>query len=307
MPRLLITGGSGFIGTHVANKAMSCGWEVVVLDLHPPSENFHLGIDFVEGDIRDHTTVEDIIQGCEAVVHLAAQISVPDSFINPEKTRSINVEGTQVILEASHKYDVQKVVIASSAAVYGRTSSFPLEEEMAGDCISPYAKSKWENETQVVQFRKLGLNSIALRFFNVYGPGQGVENAYASVIPKFLHLMAHDQIPTIYGNGEQTRDFIHVDDIVNAIMKLLGSQHPFNHPVANVCTEIEHSILDLTNIIEKGLNKKKKDTDYYFEEAREGDIVRSCGSNLRLRSMISWKPEKRFESSVLELIDEYSR
>ena len=154
---------------------MSCGWEVVVLDLHPPSENFHLDIDFIEGDIRDQTTVEDIVQGCEAVVHLAAQISVPDSFINPEKTRSINVEGTQVILEASNKYDVQKVVIASSAAVYGRTSSFPLEEEMAGDCISPYAKSKWENEIQVDQFRKLGLNSIALRFFNVYGPGQSIE------------------------------------------------------------------------------------------------------------------------------------
>jgi len=307
MPRLLITGGSGFIGAHVANKAVSCGWEVVVLDLQPPPVNFHLEIEFVKGDIRDHNTVEGIMQDCEAVVHLAAQISVPESFTNPEKTRSINVGGTQNILEASHKYDVSKVVIASSAAVYGSTSSFPLEEEMAGDCISPYAKSKWENEIQVDQFRKLGLNSIALRFFNVYGPGQSVENAYASVIPKFLHLMAHGQVPTIYGNGKQTRDFIHVDDIVNAIMKLLDAEHPFGHSVVNVCTEIEHSILDLTNIIEKGLNKRKGDTNYFFEEAREGDIVRSCGSNVRLRSMISWKPEKRFESSVLELINEYSR
>ena len=307
MTRVLITGGSGFIGANVANKAVRCGWEVVVLDQHPPAEKFHPNIEFIEGDIRDHTTVESIIQRCEAVVHLAAQISVPDSFTDPEKTLSINVEGTQVILEASRKYDVQKVVIASSAAVYGRTSSFPLEEDMAGDCISPYAKSKWENEVQVGQFRKLGLNSIALRFFNVYGPGQSVENGYASVIPKFLHLMAHGQVPTIYGNGKQTRDFIHVDDIVNAIMKLLDLEHPFDHPVANVCTEIEHAILDLTGIIEKGLNKRKADTNYFFEEAREGDIVRSCGSNLRLRSMISWKPEKRFESSILELIKDIRR
>jgi UDP-glucose 4-epimerase len=302
MPRLLITGGAGFIGTHLANAAELAGWEVHVLDLVAQQPKLESKITFTQGDIRDKNTVERLVSNCEAVVHLAAQISVPDSFANPEKTHAINVEGTDFILEASHKFDVEKVILASSAAVYGVATSLPLKEDAAGECISPYATSKWKNELQVGQFRKRGLNTIALRFFNVYGPGQGIENSYASVIPKFLHLMSNDQTPTIYGNGKQTRDFIHVQDVVSAIMKLLGLQHSFLHSVVNVCTEIEHSILDLTDIIEKGFEKRKDDTNYLFEDEREGDIIRSCGSNLRLRSMISWKPEKIFEDSILELI-----
>ena len=302
MPRLLITGGGGFIGTHLAKAAEQAGWKVHVLDLIAQQPKTESKISFIQGDVRDISTVERLVSDCEAVVHLAAQISVSDSFANPEKTHAINVEGTKLILEVSHKFDVEKVIVASSAAVYGTATSLPLTEDAAGECISPYATSKWQNELQVSQFRKLGLNSIALRFFNVYGPGQEIENQYASVIPKFLHLMSENKTPTIYGNGKQTRDFIHVEDVVSAIMKLLELQHSFSHPVVNVCTEIEHSILDLTEIIEKGLYKRKEDTSYLFEEAREGDIVRSCGSNLRLRSMISWTPEKRFEDSILELM-----
>lgn len=302
MPRLLITGGAGFIGTHLANAAEQAGWKVHVLDLVAQQPNIESEISFTQGDVRDINTVERLVSNCEAVVHLAAQISVPDSFTNPEKTHAINVEGTDLILEASHKFDVEKVILASSAAVYGTATSLPLTEDAAGECISPYATSKWKNELQVDQFRKLGLNTIALRFFNVYGPGQGIESPYASVIPKFLHLISNNKTPTIYGNGKQTRDFIHVEDVVSAIMKLLELQHPFPLPVVNVCTEIEHSILDLTDIIEKGLDKRKEEISYLFEDEREGDIFRSCGSNLRLRSMISWTPQKRFEDSILELM-----
>jgi UDP-glucose 4-epimerase len=182
MPRLLVTGGAGFIGTHVANTAAQAGWDVQILDLVSQHSQIHSKINFIQGDVRDKNMVEEIVNQCEAVVHLAAQVSVPQSFANPDKTHSINVEGTQVVLEASRKFGVDKVIVASSAAVYGRTSLLPLKEDAAGDCISPYANTKWENEIQVDQFRNLGVNSIALRFFNVYGPGQSADNTYASVI-----------------------------------------------------------------------------------------------------------------------------
>ncbi len=301
MAKVLITGGAGFIGAHVANAAAHAGWDVHILDLVAQHPQIHPKIKFIQGDVRDKGTVEDILSGFEAVVHLAAQISVPDSFADPEKTHSINVEGTQIILEASRKFGVDKVIVASSAAVYGRVASLPLKEDAAGDCISPYAESKWENENQVDLFRNLGLNSIALRFFNVYGPGQSADNSYASVIPKFLDLMIQGKNPTIYGNGKQTRDFIHVDDVAGAIIKLLELDAPYVYSVANVCTEKEHSILDIVSIITKGLNKTNQEINCLFEEPREGDIFHSCGSNGRLRSMISWKPEFNFEDSILKL------
>lgn len=301
MAKVLITGGAGFIGAHVANTAAHAGWDVHILDLAAQPPQIHPKIKFIQGDVRDKNTVEDILSECEAVVHLAAQISVPDSFADPEKTHSINVEGTQVILEASRKFGVDKVIVASSAAVYGRAESLPLKEDAAGDCISPYAESKWENEIQVGLFRNLGLNSIALRFFNVYGPGQSADNTYASVIPKFLDLMNQGKNPTIYGNGEQTRDFIHVGDVVGAIIKLLDLNAPYAYCVANVCTEKEYSILDIVRIISKGLNKTNQETNCVFEEPRDGDVFHSCGSNERLRSMIPWKPEFNFEDSILKL------
>lgn len=301
MAKVLITGGVGFIGTHVAKSVADAGWDVYVLDLVSKQPQIHPKIKFIQGDVRDKNTVESILCECEAVVHLAAQISVPDSFANPEKNHSINVKGTQVVLEASLKNGIDKVIVASSAAVYGRAASLPLQEDSAGDCISPYAESKWENEIQIERFRNLGLNCIALRFFNVYGPGQKADNSYASVIPRFLDLMSQGGNPTIYGNGKQTRDFIHVNDVVGAIIKLLELDAQYAHSVANVCTEKEHSILEIVNIIAKGLNKTNEEVNCVFEKPREGDIFHSCGSNERLRSMIPWKVEFDFEDSILEL------
>ena len=208
MDRVLVTGGSGFIGSNVIEELMK-SFKVVNLDLKP-SKNSE--IEQMIGDIRDKELVEKAVENCDIVIHLAAQVSVPLSIDYPQKTFDINIQGTQNIIDAAHKFGIKRLIIASSAAVYGEVSDLPLKEESAGQCLSPYAQSKWENETQIMLAREKGLEAIALRFFNVYGPGQSKDGTYAAVIPKFVEMLTTGKQPIVHGDGLQSRDFIHVKD-----------------------------------------------------------------------------------------------
>ena len=313
MAKVLVTGGAGFIGSSVAKKCLQNGHEVVILDNLSSGSNEvlehleSLGVRTVIGDIRDPYSVQRAMHDCDAVVHLAAQISVPASIENPQENNSINAEGTQLILDYCKQFDVKRVVVASSAAVYGQGSRLPLREELAGDLLSPYAQSKWDNEQQIIASRLDGQNTVALRLFNVYGPGQRSDGGYAAVIPTFIDMMVNGKAPTINGDGLHTRDFVHVDDVAKLILTIIENQwHALENHVYNVATGNETSLLDLVASIKKGLENNSIDTNNLspvFAEDRAGDIRYSVADVQRVAQDYGWKAAIPLEKGIISLVE----
>ncbi|MBN8547134.1 MAG: SDR family NAD(P)-dependent oxidoreductase [Ignavibacteria bacterium] len=220
--RILITGGAGFIGSHMAENFSNKGWEVVVLDNFTTGKRENLShipqnLKIVEGDIRDTSIVNEVMAGCDAVIHLAALASVPASFKNPVETYEVNFMGTQNVLEAALQHKVKRVTFASSSAVYGDTEILPITEKNPDNPLSPYGLSKLLGE-KLCRFYNtaFGLPVVIFRFFNVYGPRQNPFSEYSAVIPKFLSIIKDGGTPVIFGDGEQTRDFIYISDLVHA-------------------------------------------------------------------------------------------
>jgi nucleoside-diphosphate-sugar epimerase len=314
MSQLLITGGAGFIGSNFAKTSINRGWKVRILDklstgLQSIADELELnGAEIIIGDIRDELLLDKAIEGCDAVVHLAAQVSVPLSVSNPEETMSINVDGTSKVIAACLKHGVKRLVIASSAAVYGEAESLPLKEEDAGQVLSPYAESKWENETQIIDARKKGLQATALRFFNVYGDGQRPDGAYAAVIPKFADMMAQGIVPQINGDGLQTRDFVHVHDVCEAIYSLIeGDWKADKFHVYNVATQTKITLLELVEAINTSLSSFLPDYIHISPAhgpERVGDIRHSMASIERIQSTLDWSPKVGFEEGIKGLLQE---
>ena len=312
MPTLLITGGAGFIGGHTATMAIQRGWQVRLLDnlstgLATKADKLASeGAEVIVGDVRDEAIVQAAVEGCDAVIHLAAQVSVPRSVEQPEETLAINVGGTANLLNACKKHGVSRFVMASSAAVYGTNDAFPLDEAHAGTFHSPYAESKWTNEHQVAEAKASGLEAVALRFFNVYGTGQRSDGAYAAVIPKFIELAVAGQAPTVFGDGQQTRDFVHVDDVSRALLMLATKPwaNDLEH-VYNVCTQTEISLLDLLDGIHSVLAdvapEVPRPSPIHAPE-RAGDIGRSVGSNARLVNDTAWSPNVEFTEGLRQQV-----
>ena len=312
MGRMLITGGAGFIGSTLAKIAQSSGWEVRVLDdlstgLEKTAiELKSLGVEVFIGDIRDKGLLDKAMLECDAVVHLAAQVSVPVSVSNPGETMSINVDGTASVLSACINHNVKRMVMASSAAVYGEAESLPLKEEDAGDVLSPYAESKYINEDQILEARSKGLMASALRFFNVYGVGQRPDGAYAAVIPKFADMMARGKAPHLNGDGMHTRDFVHVHDVSAAILALIeGEWKAEEFHVYNVATQTKVTLLDLVAAINQSLEHSKEGyeplTPTHGPE-RVGDIRHSMADIGRIRSTLNWEPKVQFQSGIEGLV-----
>ncbi len=314
MGKLLITGGAGFIGSRLAKIASIKGWDVTVLDnlstgLQSNADSLQSnGIEVNIGDIRDKSLVAKLVAKSTAVVHLAAQVSVPLSVENPEETMEINVQGTQNVIDSCLENEVARLVVASSAAVYGEAETLPLKEEAAGDLLSPYAESKWANEQQIIEARSNGLQASCLRFFNVYGAGQRPDGAYAAVIPKFADMMAQGIPPRINGDGGQTRDFVHVDDVCDAIITLIeGDWKAESHHVYNVATETKISLLELVSVINNSLAKKVPEyvpLKPLHGEGRAGDIRHSMASIGRIKEVLNWQPSVDFQDGIDELIAE---
>ena len=225
----LVTGGAGFIGSHLTRKLAGAGHDVRILDsLVSGASQARVAeltdlphVQFLEGDIRDADTCRKAVAGADFVLHHAAEASVPRSVDAPAECVEINVEGTVNLLEAAQKAGtVQRFVFASSCAVYGDTPGSSKHEASQTDPLSPYASSKLSGEYFCRNFFRLhGLQTVALRYFNVYGPGQDPNGAYAAVIPKFITAVVQGESPTIFGDGEQSRDFIFVEDIVEANLR----------------------------------------------------------------------------------------
>ena len=305
MKKILITGGSGFIGNHVAQVLLKQGLEVKIYDLKPSSLS---KVESVQGDILDEVQLEQAAHGCDAIVHLAAQISVPRSIENPEETYNINVTGTQNVIACAEKMGIRRVLLASSAAVYGDATAIPLKEETIGTLLSPYATSKYDNEHQVVLARERGLEAVALRFFNVYGPNQSVQGAYAAVIPKVIETITSGQRPVIFGDGQQTRDFVHVQDVAMGIFKLLSIDWNKVHShVYNIATQQQISILELIeavnlNCVELGILEAPLQP--LFENSRIGDIQHSVANIEKIREQIEWSPTIDFHQGIRTLLEQ---
>ena len=314
METLLVTGGAGFIGSSFVKIALDRGFQIRVLDnLSTGTEEMasnlrEMGVDVMVGDVRDSELLEIVMKDVEAVVHLAAQVSVPISVQNPEETASINIEGTNTLLSKCSRFGIKRVIIASSAAVYGENENLPLSERDNVDLLSPYAESKWDNELQISKTRDDGVEAVALRFFNVYGIGQRPDSAYAAVIPKFIDLMVQGKAPHVHGDGLQTRDFIHVNDVCEAIFSFLDPIWSGNsHHVFNVATQTRRSLVDLIDEINSSLGELDDShvaLQPIFGSDRAGDIRHSMADITRLKNAANWNPTIKFSDGIRELVTE---
>ena len=229
MNQYLVTGGAGFIGSHLVSRLLAGGASVRVFDDESSGDFGRLDglagdLERVRGDVRDVAALARATAGVDRVFHQAADVSVPRSVEDPSTTYAVNVTGTLNVLEAARAAGVRRVVMASSSAVYGDDPEMPKREGMAPRPISPYASSKLADEGLCeVWARCYGLETVALRYFNVYGPGQDPASAYAAVVPKMIDLVRQGRSPVIYGDGEQTRDFVYVGDVVEANLLAMAS------------------------------------------------------------------------------------
>lgn len=286
--KILITGGNGFIGSNLSKELLSQGHEVNILDLSDRPAIGLTGALFHRGNITHQEFMETTISGCEVVFHEAALTSVTDSIENPEKFRKVNVWGTRNVLETCRKHDVKKVILASSAAVYGDTENLPIAEGSSLNPISPYAESKVQNEKDANEyFREYGLETVSLRYFNVYGPGQDPKFPYSGVISKFMDCAIGGKQPTIYGDGNQTRDFVFVDDVVNANL-LAMEKNGIGGEAFNIATGKETSVLRLWDAINE---LDGSDSGPLFAPRKEGDILRSVASIEKAKKMLDYEPK----------------
>lgn len=269
----LITGGAGFIGSHLVKYLLRNKQNVIVLDNLSSSDGSLLAdvkqsIKFIKGDIRHIQDVLQAVKGVDYILHHAALVSVPQSVDNPELTQEINSQGTFNVLFAAHKEGVKRIVFASSSAVYGDTEIVPCKEDNPLKPQSPYAQTKLEGEKLCKSFYQMfGLECVILRYFNVFGPGQNPLSPYAAVVAKFIDAAKTGDTFTIDWDGKQSRDFVFVEDVVNANM--IAALNALPGEVYNVSGGKAYSLLELSQIIEELAGKQMKRV---FRPKRQGDI-----------------------------------
>jgi len=297
--KYVVTGGAGFIGSHITKNLVERGDIVTVIDNMNTGKEKNLEsirdkINFIKGDILDMDLLEGITKDADGVFHQAALASVQDSFDESDKYHNVNVNGTENILKLSKKYGF-KVVYASSSSVYGNPIRIPIKESDGKNPINPYAETKLKKEELAIKYSEMGVSVIGLRYFNVFGKGQSKE--YAGVLKLFLERIRDKLPPKINGDGTQFRDFVYVEDVVNANIMSMNSD--VNHAFFNVGTNTSITILDLAKTIIKssGLNLEP-----IFGPALEGDVQKAKANIDLIKEKIGWKPTVVLEEWVNEII-----
>ena len=293
--KYLVTGGAGFIGSHIVESLIRNGNEVRVLDDLSTGHYDNLKkvsseIEFVEGDIRDPDICIDLAKGCDGIFHEAALVSVVDSIERPQDNHDINITGTMNILEAARIRNCKRIVFASSAAIYGNNPELPKNETMLPEPLSPYGAAKIAGEHLLQAYaEQFGIECVALRYFNVYGPRQDPRSMYSGVISKFVDCAKNQVTPKIYGDGKQTRDFVYVDDVVQANLKAMTvpTKAPFLR--CNIGTGIATSLLEVVEAL-RGINETF--TQPQFEPERPGDIRHSLADIACARDYLDFRPQK---------------
>lgn len=305
MATYLITGGCGFIGSHIAEALCEQGETVRILDnLSSGYRNnvAHLSDDVtvIEGDVRDVEAVSAAVDGVDYVFHEAALVSVFDSVERPRDNHDINLTGTLNVLEAAKSAGARRVVLASSAAIYGNAPELPKEETMRPQPESPYGLAKIGKEYYARVFSMLyALPVISLRYFNVYGPRQDPSSPYSGVISKFVEIITGGGTPTIFGDGTQSRDFVFVKDVVQANLKAMHEEGLKGGEVFNVATGDGTSLLELLETVQRIAEAKG---DPAFEAERPGDIKHSRASIDSARESLGYEPSYSVEQGLRELI-----
>ena len=302
--KYLVTGGAGFIGSHITRTLLERGDQVRILDNFSSGKRENLkglDVELIEGDLRDASKVAEAVKGMNIVFHEAAFVSVPESMEKPLECLDVNVTGTSMLFDAARKAGIKRVVVASSAAVYGDSEAYPLSEETPLRQLSPYATSKRIDEKYAELFtQQFGLEVAALRYFNVYGPRQRPDSMYAAAVPIFIRRMLDSKPITVYGDGGQTRDLINVRDVVQA--NLLASEHP-SAPgkIFNVCTGVETRLLDLLDILYEIFPNAPK---HVHAEPRAGDSYRSIGTPRKIMETLGFKPQVTLADGLFEAVEE---
>ena len=302
MARTLVTGGAGFIGTHLCHALVGAGHDVVVLDDLSTGNKPGLPetVRFHQGDIRDPHAVAQAIVGCTAVVHLAAIASVMKYLDDWQGASSVNLGGTINVMQAAATAGLP-VIYASSAAVYGAATDLPLREETTLVPISGYGADKLACELQARAMADVhGLASVGLRFFNVYGPGQLRGSAYSGVITAFLDRWLRNAPLQIFGDGTQSRDFIYVGDIVRAIVAALELATRARCEVVNVCSGAPTTINDLVAMLSRATGHR---FDLRHAPARAGEILHSLGDDTKARDLLGFQPETTMHDGLASLVD----
>jgi len=297
--KYVVTGGAGFIGSHLTEKLIKQGGIVTVLDnLNTGKEkNLELikeKIEFVKGSILDTKLLEEITKNVDGVFHQAALASVQDSFTKPDEYYDVNVNGTENVFKLSKKHDF-KVVYASSSSVYGNPTRIPTKESDDKNPINPYAETKLKAEELAIQYSKMGVSVIGLRYFNVFGKRQSKE--YAGVIKLFLEQIRNELPPKINGNGTQSRDFVHVDDVVNANIMSMNSD--VTHEFFNVGTNSSITVRDLAKTV---IEASGLDIEPIFGPGLEGDVDKTIANIDLIKQKIGWKPSVMLVDWLKEII-----
>jgi len=300
----LITGGAGFIGSNIAHFLVKNRRKVRILDNFSSGKKENLDgiirdIELIKADIRDLMSVKRSMEGVDYVLHLAAMASVPGSIENPVLSHDVNVNGTLKVLEAARLTEVKKVVFSSSSAVYGETEELPIKETVIPHPLSPYAVGKLMGEYYArLYWEHYQLPTVSLRFFNVYGPRQNPDGDYAAVIPKFIYLLLNGISPLIFGDGEQSRDFVYVEDAVAACVlsatndEICGTE--FNVAYGSRST--------LNQLIENLQLILKTDVAADYTEIRAGDIRHSF-ANIGKFSKLGFKPKVDFKKGLEKTVE----
>ena len=304
----LVTGGAGFIGSHIATRLIRDGHRVRVLDNFSSGKLENLSeikdeIEIIRGDIRDAAAVRDAIGGVEIVFHEAALGSVPRSVADPLTTHETNITGTLNVLLAARDAGVRRVVYASSSSVYGETPVLPKIEDMHPHPLSPYALSKLTGEHYLSVFNKVyGLESVSLRYFNIFGPRQDPESEYAAVIPKFVTALLEGRSPTIYGDGLQSRDFTYVDNVVEANL-LASESSAAPGGIFNVACGGRYSLLDLLTKLNEITGASVRPI---HEAARSGD-VRDSQASIEAMAAIGYRVTTDFDEGLKRTVEWYRK
>jgi UDP-glucose 4-epimerase len=304
--KILVTGGAGFIGSNLVPNLLEKGYAVVVLDnlTSGKLENLnthtdHKNFSFIKGDIRDPAALREVMSGVYAVAHLAALIDVAASVKDPALTHEVNVTGTFNVLQEAAKSGVKRLVFASSTAVYGDVTSLPVKESEVLHPLSPYAASKAACEAYCNAFTaSYGLNAVALRFFNVYGP-KNENSPYSGVITKFLRQAMKDAVLTVEGDGEQTRDFINVTDVAKALTQALEAKS-IQSNAYNVCTGVPTSINDLLSSLSAVTGKTLQ---IKHSPARVGDIRFSYGDGSKALDELGFRAQINIQEGLNLLVE----
>ncbi len=305
--KCLITGGAGFIGSHLAEGLLANGASVVVLDdlSGGHRENLPKGTSLIEASILDDSALREAMAGCRFVFHQAAMVSVPESVDKPRECVEMNVDGTRRVLQASQELGVKRVMFAASAAAYGGDPTLPSRETHAPDPWSPYAATKITGELLLRTWSMCyGLSTVSLRYFNIYGPRQDPKSAYAAVITAFMDRVARGDVPTILGDGLQTRDFTFVRDVVRANLLAASSPKDLKGEVFNIGTGSASTLLDVLAAIAAAAGRE---IEPGFAEPRAGDVRHSCADIARAREVLDYQPMTSLEAGLAMTYESFLR